>query len=200
MPTVLGELSPVAYPPQKRWTREECERVEAAGIDLTDFELIEGAIISTTGKSWPHSLVAKYLWKDLTEFFGWEQAVLYCSIEVALSDKPLNLPQPDLILVKQPLTNYSSRFLEASDLDLIAEVSDTTLAFDLGVKAALYARAGIQEYWVADVNGRRLIVHRDPTPEGRWASVLACTESESVRPLAAPGRELSVSRIFAGLK
>jgi hypothetical protein len=41
-----------------------------------------------------------------------------------------------------------------------------TLRFDLTVKAAIYARAGIAEYWVLDVNGRRMIVHRDPTPAG----------------------------------
>ena len=77
----------------------------------------------------------------------------------------------------------------------MVEVSDSTLRFDLTVKAALYARAGIIEYWVLDINGRRLIVHRDPTPTG-YRSVVAYGESEKVTPLAAPDHELLVAAIF----
>ena len=54
----------------------------------------------------------------------------------------------------------------------MVEVADSTLAFDLNTKAALYARAGIPEYWVLDVKGQRLMVHRDPSG-GRYQSVIA---------------------------
>lgn len=75
------------------------------------------------------------------------------------------------------------------------EISDTSLSFDLSVKAMLYARAGIPEYWVLDVNGRQLFVHRDPSPIG-YGSVIAYGEAESVSPLAAPERSLLVIDIF----
>ena len=67
----------------------------------------------------------------------------------------------------------------------MVELADTTLSFDLAVKAALYARAGIVEYWVLDLAGRRLVVHRDPR-DGRYGSVTAYSEQEGAAPVLAP--------------
>ena len=64
------------------------------------------------------------------------------------------------------------------------EIADSALKFDLTVKAALYARAAIAEYWVLDVAGKRLIVHRSPK-SGTYTSVAAYGENEIVAPLAA---------------
>jgi Uma2 family endonuclease len=58
------------------------------------------------------------------------------------------------------------------------------------------ARAGIVEYWVLDVSGRRLIVHREPTPAG-YRSVAAYSESERVAPLASAQHELPIGDLFA---
>ena len=73
--------------------------------------------------------------------------------------------------------------------------SERTLGFDMRTKAGLYARAGIVEYWVLDIPGRRLIVHRDPQG-GRYASVVAYGARESVAPLAAPESRFRVSDAF----
>jgi Uma2 family endonuclease len=77
----------------------------------------------------------------------------------------------------------------------VVETADTTLRFDLTVKGALYARAGIPEYWVLDTNARRLIVHREPTPSG-YSSAVAYGEAETVSPIAAPARALLVKSVF----
>ena len=74
---------------------------------------------------------------------------------------------------------------QPDDLRLVVEVSYSTITFDLSAKAGLYARAGIVEYWVIDIKGRRLIVHRNPR-EGVYSSVMAYGEFEPVAPLAAP--------------
>jgi Uma2 family endonuclease len=57
------------------------------------------------------------------------------------------------------------------------------------------ARAGIADYWVLDVAARKLIVHRSPE-QGRYTSVVAYDEHESVAPLAAPGHEFRVADAF----
>jgi Uma2 family endonuclease len=76
------------------------------------------------------------------------------------------------------------------------EIADTTLNFDLTVKAALYARAGIAaDYWVLDVSGRRLIVYRDPQ-SGKYAAILVYNERESVAPPAAPHAMFKVAVAF----
>ena len=77
----------------------------------------------------------------------------------------------------------------------MVEVSDTTLRFDLSTKADLYARAEIGDYWVVDLLGRRIIVHRDPAG-GRYRSIVAYGEEELVAPLAFPSASLRIRDIF----
>jgi Uma2 family endonuclease len=79
---------------------------------------------------------------------------------------------------------------------LLVEVSDSTVKFDLSTKAALYARAGIVEYWVVDLKGRSLIVHREPVA-GVYKSVVGYSNEERVTPLAAPGQEIPVADLLA---
>jgi Uma2 family endonuclease len=78
---------------------------------------------------------------------------------------------------------------------LVVEVSDTTLRFDLRNKADLYARARIVEYWVADIAGRRLIVHRRPRVSG-YAEILEYAETETVASLARPEGSVRVSDLL----
>jgi Uma2 family endonuclease len=82
-----------------------------------------------------------------------------------------------------------------SDISLLVEISDTTLTYDLTIKASLYARAGIVEYWVLDVAGRRLLCHRTPV-SGSYQSVTVYNEHESVAPLAAPDARFCPARAF----
>jgi hypothetical protein len=63
-------------------------------------------------------------------------------------------------------------------------------------KAELYARAGIPDYWVLDVDKRRMIVHRNPA-SGKYTSIIVYAEHESVSPLAAPECEIRVASTLA---
>ena len=74
-------------------------------------------------------------------------------------------------------------------------MSSTTLSFDLSVKAGLYARAGIGEYWVVDVEGRRVIVHRRPE-DGLCRDVAAYWAGERVATLGAPEQTILVEELF----
>ena len=90
---------------------------------------------------------------------------------------------------------YSSSTPQPRDLDLVVEIADTSLQFDLTVKAALYARAGIVEYWILDVISHRLLVHRNPQ-RGQYESVISYNEDESVAPLAAPNSPFPIRDAF----
>ena len=67
---------------------------------------------------------------------------------------------------------------------------------DLTVRARLYARAGIVEYWVLDLNAWRLIVHREPDGEA-YRSVVAYSDAEKVAPLGAPQSEVLVGEMLS---
>jgi Uma2 family endonuclease len=198
MPALLTERPPlpaVQSPPRRRWNRAECERLEAAGIDLQHVELIEGELIVKMSKNPPHVDVAALLLGWLIQVFGARFVNHEAPIDVAPEDNPTSEPVPDMIVLKPKFTGFGSARAQPRDLELVIEIADASLVFDLTVKAALYARAGIAEYWVLDVPGRRLIVHRDPQ-NGQYGSVTAYNEQEGVAPLAAPESTFQVRAVF----
>jgi Uma2 family endonuclease len=199
MPTVVTETprpSPVE-PPRKRWTRQECVALETSGIWAQQhLELIEGELISKMGKKRPHTNVMVIMHAWLLRVFGEQYVNQEAPIDVAPEDNPTNEPEPDLIVLSRPSREFNDN-PQPADLRLVVEISDSTLGFDLTTKARLYARARIVEYWVVDIPGRRIIVHRDPR-DGQYHSVVAYSEQENVKPLAAPGHEFPVGSAFAG--
>ena len=112
-------------------------------------------------------------------------AFVRCQVPLVLDD--YSEPEPDVVVTTDPADVYihSGNTPTAQEARLVVEVSVSSLKYDVGVKSRMYARAGIPEYWASDVEGRRLIVHRDPTPDG-YASVVSLSEGESVSPLSAP--------------
>ena len=198
MPAVVTErpYRPVPTdPPRKRWTRLECAPLEESGLwGRLHLELVGGELISKMGKNRPHvnALIVLYPW--LIQAFGAEYVNPEAPIDVAPEDNPTNEPEPDLIVLTRPSREFQSN-PRPSDLRLVVEISDSSLGFDLTKKAALYARAGIIEYWVLDTQERRLVVHRDPKG-GLYRSLTVYGEREFVSPLASPGREFAVGECF----
>jgi Uma2 family endonuclease len=131
------------------------------------------------------------------QVFGWSFVNAEAPIDGAPEDNPTNEPVPDLIVLSRDESQFTSN-PRPQDLRLIVEIADSTLGFDLKVKGALYARAGVPEYWVLDVAGRRLLVHRNPQ-SGRYTDVAAYSEQESVSPLAAPQAQFRVADAFPAL-
>jgi Uma2 family endonuclease len=197
MPVTLTETGAPLNPPRKLWTRAECSALETDGLLAGQhLELIEGDLIDKMGKKWPHVSSVALLRDWLISVFGGPFVIQEAPIDVAPEDNPTNEPEPDIVVLKRKLSTFASIAPpRPADLHLVVEVSDTTLHFDLTVKARLYARAGIVEYWVVDVAAKRLIVHRDPQ-RGVYSSVLAFGQQEIAAPLAAPEANLRVADVF----
>src|ERR1700756_4560951 len=162
MPTALMER-PAQIPQRKLWTRAEYEALCSSGL-LEDqkLELVEGELISKMGKTRPHVNCAKLLFHWLIGVFGQGLVLFESPIDVAADDNDTNEPEPDLVVLNRDFSEFSSDNPGPHDLRLVVEVANTSLGFDLGAKANLYARAGIVDYWVLDIAGRRMIVHRSP--------------------------------------
>ena len=145
MPTAVIERSALpAEPQRKRWNRREYEALEASGIwDQQRLELVGGELISKMGKNRPHVIALTLVQAWLMRVFGDQFVNPEAPIDVAPEDNPMNEPEPDLIVLARPQHEIRSRNPQPSDLRLVVEISDSTLGFDLAVKAPLYARAGI---------------------------------------------------------
>lgn len=99
-------------------------------------------------------------------------------------------PEPDVAWVRR--RRYSRRRPTAADVLLVIEVADTSLDYDTGEKAALYAAEGIQDYWVVNLPEQCVEVRRDPTG-GRYQTLSRHSGDDEVRPLAVPEVALSPS-------
>lgn len=192
-PAISEEWEPT--PNRKRWTRKECEFLEQNGLLTGRYELIDGGIFFKTNRNPPHRLTIMLIAAWLRLNFGGLHVVTQSPIDVDDTNAEINEPHPDVIVLSQPATAFAAWNIGPADLLLVVEVSDTTLRFDLRNKALLYARAGVEDYWVADVVGRRLIVHRNPTPAG-YAEVTEYGENETVAPLARPDAAVLVSQLL----
>ena len=87
---------------------------------------------------------------------------------------------------------YARAPARPSDVLLAIEVADTTLVRDRDVKLPLYARHGVPEAWLVDIEGRRLSVHRDPGPDG-YASVTVADDLAALSPERLDGVTLDLS-------
>lgn len=196
MSAVLAPVAPqppqaaVPAPPDtgvrpRRWTRGEYYRAAEAGLFRPDerLELLDGEIVEKMTENAPHSSAVRRARRQLTRAFDGVLCFVSEQHPITLPDE--SEPEPDLALVIGIEEEFDGRHPAAADILLVLEVSNTTLAFDTGPKARAYAAAGIRDYWVLNLNERRLEVHRNPQ-NGAYQSITPLDENEAVSPLAAP--------------
>ena len=188
--------APVVLPRRKRFTRSDVVRLNELGVfEGQRYELIEGDLIDKMGQNPPHvwSIALLNVW--LAKIFGGVNVRCQAPIEIALEDQERNEPEPDLFVLAELRLEYSARHARGDELLLLVEVSDTTARFDRTVKAALYARASVPEYWLLDVSARALFVHRHPSGSG-YRHVIRLSEDESVAPDSRPDAVVKVSELL----
>jgi Uma2 family endonuclease len=176
------------------WTRDDCEKLEAAGFLNYRYELIEGVILKKVGQFLRHATVITKAMAWLLGRFDSGEILTQISIYVAEADNTVNKPEPDVLLLNKRAEDIATDQLRPEDIRLLIEVSDTTLAYDLGTKAGLYARAGIPEYWVISIAERTLYVHSAPR-EGTYQRT-AVAENATVAPLFAPHATLTIADLL----
>lgn len=149
-------------------------------------ELIHGAIVEMSPQGVPHVVVVR----RLTMLFA-RTADEAHEIQV---QGPLvfagSEPEPDLAVVAA--TAHHARTAE-----LAVEVSDSSLKYDLGTKAPLYASAGIPEYWIVDLVNWQILVHTEPAEDG-YKTTRRYVRGEVVRSTRAPA-EVEVEALFKDL-
>lgn len=189
---------PFRNPFSVRWTREDCAKLESDGYLNHRYELVEGDIIDKMGQNIPHRIAVSRLTGWLYRIFNEDYVQSQAAIDVAPEDNPTSEPEPDAAVLTVPfqtLVQQEQRNPTAEQVCLVVEVSDTTLQYDLSVKAALYARAGIAEYWVIDLNARAIHIHRHPQV-GQYSSVIIHPERDTVSCLASPTLTVSVAALL----
>lgn len=181
----------------KHWTRREYDRMAEAGILAPDerVELLEGEIITMTPQHGPHAASIGLVEAALRRAFG---STHWIRIQSPLIMDPDSEPEPDLAVVPGSPREYVQEHPRTALL--VVEVSDTTVDKDRRYKTRVYARSGIQEYWIVNLAERCLEVYRDPVAAPGHASSYRSSQklspSDSLAPLAAPGATVTVAELL----
>ena len=172
------------------------DRMLAAGIfdfpEKLRIELIRGELRMMSPINPPHEIALDYL--------------MYWSIDKAPRDQVRvrsqnslgllgldSVPQPDVFWVNNK--DYSEQRPTSEDVFLLIEISDTSLQYDRGEKAELYAREGIADYWIVNVKERVLEVYRQPVGEC-YQQMQNYKVGDQVSPLAFPELSLTVADLW----
>jgi Uma2 family endonuclease len=165
--------------------RVEYDQLVALGTFQGErIELIAGALRRMTPIGPPHTSTVDVLTQLLVLALAGRAWV---RVQGSFAADDLSEPEPDFCIL--PLGDYHSA--HPSEAHLIIEVSDSSLRYDCGEKAALYASCGVPEYWVVNLVERVVEVHRDPSPSG-YRSVTRAPKGGKLRLLAFPDVELAV--------
>ncbi len=148
---------------RRRFTVHDYHRMGEAGILNEDdrVELIEGEIVEMAAIGSRHFTCVNGLTRLLVRSVG-DAAIVSVQNPVRLDEH--SEPQPDLTVLR--VRDYRESLPMPEDVLLLIEVSDTSLAYDRGVKLPLYARAGIREVWIVDLPGEVIERHTDPSMDG----------------------------------
>jgi len=169
------------------WTRERFYEAADLGWFFDErVERIKGEVYHKVTQNPPHSTVLLLITRVLNRLLQ-EDSVVRPQMPFPLPNN--GDPEPDILVVNGEIMGYYTRHPNVEDAVLVVEVSDTTINYDTRKKAALYAEAGIADYWVANLTNRTLEVRRNPEqlPEGwGFAELTIYTETQSVTPLARP--------------
>jgi Uma2 family endonuclease len=173
----------IPVPPRKRFTRDEVYCIVGAGIlDGQRFELIDGELIEKPEQTPPHCFTIQLVSCWLGQMFGPRTICVRSPMQASGEDHEWSEPEPDLAVLAEHKPDYQHRHPRGDEMVLVAEVSDTSRAFDLSRKAEIYATAGVPEYWVVDLNRRVLVVHRQTDgKQYRQIQVLGEEEMASIQ-------------------
>lgn len=162
--------------------------VSAGLFENEHIELVRGVILEMTPQGVPHSATIQRLTMLMVPPLVGRASVRVQMSFVAGDD---SLPEPDLAVVSPVISELS----HPSEAFLLVEVANSSLTFDRGVKAELYARFGVPEYWVVNVVDR--VVERHTTPNnGAYERVDSLRPGDSIALTAFPDLKIDVAAIF----
>lgn len=186
-------------PRTRRWTRIEYDKL----IDLGIFqpgepvELIGGELVVAEPQGAEHYTAIQKTAKAIEAAFGPGWTVRMQG-PLGLDDD--SEPEPDVAVVPGNLEDY--RAAHPSRAVLTVEVAASSLGSDRERKGSVYARAGLRDYWILNLESRVLEVYREPAPDPsalfgwRYARREALDASARVSPLAAPDTSIRVGDLL----
>lgn len=179
----------------KHWfTVKEYDRMGETGIFAKGerVELIEGEILEMSPIGKRHAACVG----RLNEIFGRQLAgkvIVWVQSPIQLND--YSEPQPDVVLLKRRDDFYEHAHPTPADVLLLVEVSDTTLEYDRQIKVPLYARSGVPEVWLVNLQEEQLEAYAQPAG-GVYQQSVRAVRGEEISAQVATGLNVSVNELL----
>jgi Uma2 family endonuclease len=180
--------------PRRLLTVDQYHKMGEAGVLGEDdrVELIEGELIEMAAIGSRHMAKVNRLARLLIRAVG-DQAIV--SVQNPISLPPHNEPEPDIVLLRPRSDDYAAQLPSAQDVLLVIEIADTTMAYDRDVKLSIYARHGIPEVWLVDVQSESVSVYLDPSANG-YRTLLTPRGNETLAAALLPGAGVRLSELW----
>jgi Uma2 family endonuclease len=179
---------------RKKFSIEEYYRLAEAGILREDerVELLEGEIYEMPPIGWVHVNRVNRLTAVFSRNLGPSAIV---SVQNPVQIGEFSAPQPDVVLLRPADDFITGRLPGPADVLLLVEVSDTSLDYDLEKKLPLYARAGIPEVWIVDVQAQTIRVYSNPDGD-TYPGYREAKRGETLTPELLPEVSIRVEEIL----
>lgn len=179
---------------RRHFTLTQYHQMIATGVlpEGDRVELIDGEILEMAAIGSKHSAQVNRLTRVFTRLLGDEVLV---SIQNPIELGPSSEPEPDATLLRWRADYYESSHPQPNDVYLVIEVADSTVEFDREVKAPLYARSGIVEYWLINLQADAIVIHRQPTATG-YQQVETYNRGQAIAIATLPDIALTVDQIL----
>ena len=177
-----------------RLTVDEYYRMAETGVLAADarVELIEGELVDMASIGTRHASTVKRLIRLVTEAVG-AQAIVSVQDPLRLSRR--TEVQPDVALLKPREDFYAGAAPTGADALLVIEVADSTSSYDRRIKAPLYARHGVPELWIVDLDAGCVRILRAPQ-DGEYRDISTLATPGRIDVLAMPGITLDLSALL----
>jgi Uma2 family endonuclease len=117
----------------------------------------------------------------------------YMRIQQPISLPPLSEPEPDGAIARGNKEDYADRLPTSDDLLCVIEVADASLARDRASKLEMYARGGIERYFIVNLRDRMVECYGEPVRrKGRYAPPLILSSRQKVTFPTARGKRITI--------
>lgn len=180
--------------PLRQFDADEYMAMVGAGVfdERKRVELIGGFIVDMSPANPEHN----YVIMRFNEIFVPLMPKFKIWIQGTLRVNKQNVFDPDVMLLRPRAESYKRALPTPADIALVVEVAGSSLSRDRGVKLPIYAKHGVAEYWIADLDREVVVVHRDPQGQA-YKSVEEFVRDAAIAPLAAPAHQIVVQDVFA---
>jgi Uma2 family endonuclease len=180
--------------PLRQFDADEYMAMVGAGVfePRGRVELIGGYVVDMSPANSDHNYIVmrfiELFVPLMPQFKVWVQGTLHVDRR--------NVFDPDFMLLRSREQSYRDALPTPADVALLIEAAGSSLRKDTGVKLPIYAKNGIQDYWIADLDREVLIVHRQPSGKA-YADRQEYAAGSNISPLAAPEFSIAVANVFA---